>query len=117
MFNSRANLLFLIIVSFLLSQDAISQTVHYAANDDGEHEVGVQSTPGEGCTLPFFGDGGSANLASIGDEWQAEEFQFARFAIFSFDMEGWVAGDTYQLFLSEQGREGTPFADLAACRT
>ena len=59
MFSNRANLFFLAIVSLLLSQEAASQTVHYALNDDGEHEVGVQSTPGEGCTLPFFGNGGS----------------------------------------------------------
>lgn len=112
MFDSRANLLFLTIVSFLLSQDALSQTIHYALNDDGEHEVGVQSTPAEGCRSPFFGRGGSLTTASIGDEWQTEEFQFTHFAIFSFDMEGWVAGDTYRLFLSERQREGTPFADL-----
>ena len=53
MFSNRANLFFLAIVSLLLSQEAASQTVHYALNDDGEHEVGVQSTPGEGCTLPL----------------------------------------------------------------
>ena len=112
MFSNRANLFFLAIVSLLLSQEAASQTVHYALNDDGEHEVGVQSTPGEGCTLPFFGNGGSFSAASIGDEWQSEESQLVQFAIFSFDMEGWVAGDTYRLFLSELKRQGTPFADL-----
>ena len=112
MFDHRAHFLFLTIFGFLFSQDATSQTVHYAVNDDGENEVGVQSTPGDGCTLPFFGGGGSQSAAFIGDEWQAEEFQFTHFAIFSFDMEGWVAGDTYHLFLSEQERVGTPFADL-----
>ena len=54
------------------------------------------------------GNGGIFSAASIGDEWQSEESQLVQFAIFSFEMEGWVAGDTYRLFLSELKRQGTP---------
>ncbi len=112
MSGSRANLFFFAIVIFLLSPEAASQTVHYAVNDDRQHEIGIQSIPGEGCTLPFNGVGGSFSCGCIGDSYQTEEPSFVEFAIFSFDMEGWVAGDTYQLFLSERERIGTPFADL-----
>ena len=45
MFSNRANLFFLAIVSLLLSQEAASQTVHYALNDDGEHEVVFSRLP------------------------------------------------------------------------
>ena len=47
----------------------------------------------------------------IGEEQQLLE-SFTWFALFSFDTEGFVAGDTYRLFVTEQSREGTPFQDL-----
>ena len=101
------------VFALLASQQIVAQTVHYAINDSGANEIGIQSTPGAGCTLPFDGDGGSFVNAYAGDEPQTEKTH-TWFGIFSFNTEGegWVAGGTYQLFIQERDREGTPFQDL-----
>jgi hypothetical protein len=99
---------FILIISVSALSATFAQTTHFALNDDGEHEIGIQATPGEGCTLPFFGNGGSFFSPRFGDDSGGHTL----FAIFSFDMETWSPGDSYVLRFTEQDRMGLPFQDL-----